>query len=199
MTTLDNENMDNEGMDNEDLEHLAFLAEGNLPDFIKDLPKENLKSLRNFVTKVVDNETAGLDKFFESISTSLKYIPNFIVLSITNKYVEPGVGARICEKLTTKQSLKVAHGLPAAYAGEAARYMKSELMAELFDGLKKDKAEEIIRYVAEHNPIKILDFVEHVSMDTLKKFKGVVDLSLFDKLNLTSSSRRAALEKLKSL
>jgi len=189
--------MENENVEN--LEYLSTVSDAKLPEFVKDLPQDAVQELREYVNGVVEHETAGLDKFFESISTTMKYIPTFITLSVVKKYVEPPVAARISEKITLKQTLKIANGVSVEYTGEVARFLNNEVAGEILSSLDEKKAKETMEYVAQNYPLKALDVVEYLPEPFLKNMKSILDLNVFEGMDLHTVAREKALEKLKNL
>ena len=62
---------------------------------LRGLPEAELAELRGYVERVLEHRTRGLDKLFQAAATSTRYIPNFILKSIIDAFVEPIVAARI--------------------------------------------------------------------------------------------------------
>jgi len=182
----------------DNLNYLAELTETSTPPFFNKLSEENLNELRTYVDTVVKKDEAGLDKLFESMSMMMKFIPNFILHSITPKYIEPAIAARITSKLTVKQSLGVTSGLPIEYIGDTAAFLDSKHAADILSGIKKNKIEQIITYVVSNHPLKTLDIFEHVSKDILKIAKPLIQVSTFGEASL-SNARQEILDKIKQL
>jgi len=182
----------------DNLNYLAELTETSTPSFFNALSEENLNELKAYIDTVVNQDEAGLDKLFESMSMMMKYIPNFILHSITPKYIEPSIAARITSKLTVKQSLGITSGLPVEYIGDTAAFLDSQHAADILSSIKKNKIEQIIAYVVNNHPLKALDIFEHVSKDILKIAKPLIQSSTFDEASL-SNARREILGKVQQL
>lgn len=181
------------------LEFLIELTEAPTPTFFRELSEPQLDELRNYIECVVNRDQAGLDRLFESMSMMMKFIPNFILHSITPKYIEPSIAARITNKLTVKQALGVTTGLPIDYIGETAVYLESRHAAEILIGLKTSKIKQVIEYVIDKHPPKALDILEHVPDDILIFSLPFIDQIGCDKACLTSTRREvlAKIERLK--
>ncbi|MFV1873108.1 MAG: hypothetical protein ACMZ64_07295 [Oleiphilus sp.] len=174
------------------LNHLAELTEAPLPLFMQTLPEENQAELAAFIDDVIDRREAGLDKLFESMSMMMKFVPNFILHSITPKYIAPSIAARIAQKLSTKQALGVTSGLPADYIGETAAYMEKHIAAEILSGIKKNKVEAVLSYIVANHPLKALDISEQLDNSLLKLMKSYA-ASAFPAEETLSPARRQIL------
>ena len=177
------------------LDYLIELTEDSIPSFINTLSSNDVQELRDYIQSIVDRDEAGLDKLFESMSMMMKFIPNFILHSLTPKYIEPSIAARITNKLTVKQALGVTTGLPIEYIGETSAYMDSRHAAEILTGLKPKVLKPVIDYVFQHHPLKALDILEYVSDSVLSVAKKNVTTAGFDKANM-SSARIATLDRI---
>jgi hypothetical protein len=173
----------------DNLNYLAELTETSTPSFFNKLSEENLKELRIYVDTVVNKDEAGLDKLFESMSMMMKFIPNFILHSITPKYIEPSIAARITNKLTVKQALGVTSGLPIEYIGDTAAYLDSRHAANILSGLKKNTIEIVAEYVINKHPLKALDIFEHVTVNILQVAKPYIESVSFDEESLSTARR----------
>ena len=179
-------------------DYLLELTETPPPAFLSDLSEENLTQLHNFVETIIKQEEEGIDKLFESMSMMMKFIPNFILHSITPKYIEPSIAARITNKLTVKQALGVTSGLPIEYIGDTAAFLDSHHAGNILSGLKTNKIETVIEYVLNKHPLKALDIFEYVTDSMLKVAKPYVDSVCFDEGSL-STARRKVLSKIQQL
>ena len=183
---------------NSNLDYLAELTEIPTPAFIHALPTEQLAQLRQYVEAVVTQDEAGLDKLFESMSMMMKFIPNFILHSLTPKYIEPAIAARITRKLSLKQSLGVCTGLPVDYIAETSVYMQPQKAADIFEGLKKSKADAVAEYMVINHPAKALDILEHSSDEMIKISAQYIDSMQIDE-NSLSDKRNLMFTKLKQI
>ncbi|WP_156497564.1 hypothetical protein, partial [Oleiphilus sp. HI0043] len=107
----------------EQLEQLERQSESDLPEIISGMSDEQFEAVFDLVESVLERERKGFDRFFESISQTLRYIPNFLVLAITNKYIDPPIAARITSKLPIKSAVQIAKGLSVEYVCETAVFM----------------------------------------------------------------------------
>jgi len=143
------------------IEFLEQLTEESLPDFFCELSEDDTQNIHAWVSCVLEKERSGLDQFFGSMTQTFKYIPNFLIISITNKYVEPPIAARITEKLTIKQAVSIAIGLSPEYVGETAVYIESKFAAQLLAALPKRQAKKIVEFMFEIYPLRVLDVFAH--------------------------------------
>lgn len=150
------------------LEHLARLEGQKLPDHILDLSKDEVESVVHLVDSILEKERAGLDKFFNSVSQTLKYLPNFLILALTNKYIDAPIAARITSKLPTKQVINIAKGLGARYLGDAAVFMDPEIAALIIKSLPTKNAKGMISYMLDTHPISVLDIFAHADKRMFK-------------------------------
>ncbi|MBF0237883.1 MAG: hypothetical protein HQM12_09275 [SAR324 cluster bacterium] len=150
------------------LTKLIEWTEKPVPGFFKTLTPEQHQELLEYVHHVIDYETDGLDELYHTISSLIKYVPNFVLLPLITKFIKPPIAAGVCAKLSVKQASKIASDLPAEYLGEVALHMDSKLAAEILEELKPKLAEECIEYEGSHHPMKTLDIGQHVSDRLLK-------------------------------
>lgn len=151
------------------LKHLIEWTEEPIPPFFRDLSAEQLYELHGYTQNVVDYETDGLEELYYTISTIMKYIPNFVLLPLITNYIKPPIAAGVCAELSLKEASNLASGLPVEYLGEVALHMDSEWAAEIFSKLKSSLAEKCIEYEVSHHPMKSLDIGQYVDTKLLKK------------------------------
>lgn len=143
-------------MDRED--YLAFLE--RLSDLA---PPETLRvakdpaAIQEWLQRVLDYERAGMDRMFESISHTLRFIPNVIINAITVKYIDAPIAARITTKLGVKQSAALADGLPVEYIAESAIHLDPMLASQLLAAMKPKRAKQVIERMMATHPRKVLD------------------------------------------
>lgn len=178
-----------------DLDYLIELTENDIPSFVNTLSSNDVHELRSYIQEIVNRDEAGLDKLFESMSMMMKFIPNFILHSLTPKYIEPAIAARITNKLTVKQALGVTTGLPIEYIGETSAFMDSRHAADILVGLKHKSLDKVVEYVFQNHPLKALDILEHVSGSALSIAKKHVGSAGFNTASM-SSSRIATLNRI---
>jgi len=151
-----------------DVEYLESLADSAMPEGIADLSPEVLSQFILLVDDILIKERAGLDGLFDSMTHGMKFIPNLLLQTLTNKYIEPPIAARIASRLSFKQSLGITSGLPIPYIVEAARYLETGLAAELVEGMNKKKSVPVLGTLAERYPLRALDVCSHVSDKLLR-------------------------------
>ncbi len=181
-----------------DLDYLIELSEGHLPAFIETLEPHDRHELRNYVESVMVRRDAGLDKLFESTSLVMKFIPNVILHSITCRYIDPPLAARIANKLTVRQAIGVTAGLPIEYIGETAAYLHNRHAVEILEGLKPELIAAVFEYLMSNYPLRGLDILEFASERTLRMASSMIDSHLFDE-SVLSHRRREVLNKLARL
>ena len=150
------------------IEQLELLSEDFVPEEITKVKDEELVALLGLVNSILDKERSGIDRMLESISQTLRYIPNFLILAITNKYIDPTIAARITAKLPLKQSVSIAKGLPADYIGEAAVFMSPDLACNILNALPRKNARLMIRYLFTAHPLRVLDIFSDATKGMFK-------------------------------
>lgn len=178
------------------LERLEGHAEVVLPAFFYDLNKTDAKELDSWVAAVIARERAGLDKLFDAMTHTFKYIPNFILVAITNKYIEAPIAARITEKLSLKQAVAIATGLSVDYVGETALYLDRSFAAELLEALPKKQAKKIVEFLAQEHPMIVLDVFAYADDSLFRLVKPFPELEQLDYADL-SDARKSVLARFK--
>ena len=179
-------------------ELLENLSDKPLPSNIQSFDVDQLKHVQQLVENVLEKDRAGLDGLFDSMSQTFKYIPNFLLLAITNKYIEPPIAARITVRLSIKQSVTIANGLPDEYVSKTAVYLEDAYASALLCALAKNKAQNIIGLLFESHPLKAIDILGHASEKFIKKLTGFSDVLEWEG-GVLSESRLRTIEKLKSV
>jgi hypothetical protein len=171
------------------IEFLERLTDDSLPVFIESLSAEHTEVIHSWVSNILEKDRAGVDRLFESMTQTIKYIPNFILVAITHKYIEPPIAARITAKLKLKQSVGIASGLPAAYIGETAVYLENEYASILLSALPKKQAKKIVEFLFESYPLKVLDIFVYADSNLFKLAKPPMAFLKIDQ-TLLSDQRR---------
>lgn len=176
------------------LAHFDSLTEEALPDALRSLDDDQLQQLEVFLDAVLEKERAGLDNLFTSITHTMKFIPNLLLQTITAKYIEPPIAARITAKLTMKQSVAIANGLSADYVAETNRYMEAHHAAELLHNMSPKKARVALAVCLEKYPERALDVMSCLPDSVLKKLVSKRDLkNLSDSFDELGRSQLLAL------
>jgi hypothetical protein len=188
-------------MQKEKEKHIEFLEKLTgeaLPEFFNDLNISDTEKIHAWVSSIIDKERAGLDKLFDAMTHTFKYIPNFLLIAITNKYIEAPIAARITEKLSLKQAVAIAGGLSVDYVGETSLYLDSKFAAELLAALPKKQAKLIVELVAHKHPLTILDIFAYADKKLIKLVKplaGLAGLAGMDR-SVLSQSRKDVLARI---
>lgn len=149
-------------------DHLESLANGELPSSFYKYSENELQELADYADKVVEFQNAGLDKLFESMSLTMKYIPGFVLISLSNRFLEPPLAARITRKLKLKQITAMGNELSPDYLAEVSFFQEVTLSARIFAALKKNHASNVLIILSKRYPLKTLDLYPHLSTE-LKK------------------------------
>ena len=181
-----------------DLDYLASKSERPLPEFMLNLPSGELSDLKDFVENVIFAETAGLDRFFKTVSISMAYIPNFVLHAVTKKYIDPPISAKITKAITLKQAVGVANGLPAEYVVEVAAHQDPETAAEIVENLKPKLRQAIMRLMPERHLLKGLDIAVHLSPKARAELAATYDFSTVDESVIQAPHHLHILEELKN-
>jgi len=176
------------------IESLEQLTGEALPAFFNHLNADETENIHTWVSLVLEKERAGLDKLFDAMTHTFKYIPNFLLIAITNKYIEAPIAARITEKLALKQAVAIAGGLSADYVGETSLYLESHFAAELLGALPKNQVKQIVESLIQKHPLKVLDVFSYADK---KLFSLVKPLVSFDHIDtaLLSEARKDVLKR----
>lgn len=170
-------------MQKEKEQHIEFLEQLTgeaLPDFFNHLNTSDTANIHAWVSSVIVKERAGLDKLFDAMTHTFKYIPNFLLIAITNKYIEAPIAARITEKLSLKQAVAIAGGLSADYVGETSLYLESQFAAELLLALPKKQAKQIVESLVHKHPLAVLDVFAYADKKLFNLVKPLAGLAHID-------------------
>lgn len=167
------------------LKELIEWTDGPVPDFFKSLPDDRLSELHSYVHKVVEYETDGFDSLYQGMSQTMKYLPTFMLVKMSVKFVKPAISAGVTAKLSLKDAIKLSPHFPVEYACEVGNHLDSEFAAKIYSGLKDDRIEKILEYMIENNPGKALNIGEYLNDKYLKKmvkFRHLLDIESLDPL-----------------
>lgn len=145
------------------IEYFDSLHEAPLPEVLSNLEEEDLEQVKTYVEAFLEKEREGLDRLFESMSPTMKYIPNFLLVALTKKFIDPPIAARITEKLQIKQAVSVASSLQSDYIAEVVFYLDVALSAELLEALPKKFSRAVISELLAKHPLILLDVLSHTS------------------------------------
>lgn len=152
---------------------LAYLEslqdQGACPEVVKELDEQTLLGIKDLVDSILARERAGLDSLFSSMTHTMKFIPNILLQSLTARYIEAPIAARITEKLSTKQAVAVANGLKPEYIAETSRYMSARDAALLLSGMQGKKAAKALGIALESHPEPALALIECLDQSVMKR------------------------------
>ena len=171
------------------VELLEQLTGEALPDFFRHLNVSETEKIHAWVSSIIEKERAGFDKLFDAMTHTFKYIPNFLLIAITNKYIEAPIAARITEKLSLKQAVAIASGLSADYIGETSLYLESNFAAKLLSALPKKQAKQIVESLVQTHPLKVLDIFTFADKKLIKLVKPLAELNDVDEALLSDSRK----------
>lgn len=174
------------------LKHLETLANQELPESFYRYKEAEIKHIVRFADDVVAFQTAGLDKLFESMSLAMKYIPNFVLVSLTKRFLEAPLAARITQKITVSQAVTVGDGLPADYLAEVTIYQEPHLSATILAKLCRPHALDILSILCQRNPLKVLDMYSLLTSELQHFVKDTINIRSIDEEDLLSTSRKQA-------
>lgn len=147
--------MGRENADKEYHEFLERLSDQVPPDALRNV--EDPAAIQSWLQSVLDYERAGMDRMFESISHTLRFIPNVIINAVTLKYIDAPIAARITAKLSIKQSAALADGLPVEYITKSTAHLDASLAAQLLAAMKPKRAKLVLECIIDQHPGKALD------------------------------------------
>jgi len=179
-------------------QHIEFLEQLTgeaLPEFFNHLNTRDTEEIHAWVSSVIAKERAGLDKLFDAMTHTFKYIPNFILIAITNKYIDAPIAARITEKLSLKQAVAIAGGLSTDYVGETSLYLDSQFAAGLLLALPKKQAKQVVELLAQKHPLTVLDVFAYADKKLFNLVKPLASLAHIDQ-SVLSDSRKDVLARI---
>ena len=149
-----------------------------VPTFFTELSDENLQSLHQYTNDVVAHGTDGLDDLYSGMSMTMKYIPTFMLVKMTIRFIKPAISAGISAKLPLKDVPKINPKFPVEYACDVASHLESEYAGKMLKELKIARTEELMTYMIENYTVKALDigqYLDKKQLKVLKKFMAKID------------------------
>lgn len=151
------------------LAELAAMSDTPLPVQLSDFDEATLAVVEQLVSGIVERERAGMDGLFSSITHTMKFIPNVLLQTLTGKYIEPPIAARIASYLTLNQATGIANGLKPEYLAHSCAYMDAYKAAELLGSMQPRKAKAALELAVRMFPEKALDLMECLEESVLAK------------------------------
>jgi len=171
------------------IDHLESLANGGLPSSFYQYSENELRELADYADKVVEFQNAGLDKLFESMSLTMKYIPDFVLISLSNRFLEPPLAARITRKLKLKQITAMGNQLSPDYLAEVSFFQEVKLSARIFAALRKNHASNVLIIFSKRYPLKTLDLYPYLNPGFQKIIRENLPLDQIEQSELHSAER----------
>lgn len=140
-----------------DIEYLETRTEDGLPSFLSDLSEADHAAMRRYVEAIIDRQEAGLNRLFEAMGAAMGFIPKIAIVSLTLRFVEPPICARITRVLEFKQIIRIGNALPVDYLVEVSRYQATDLAASIVQGLKPDLAQSVLMGLTVQYPYHAID------------------------------------------
>jgi hypothetical protein len=165
------------------LKKLIEWTDNPVPDFFRDLSNRQQGELHSYVKEVVDYETDGLDDLYQGMSQTMKYLPTFILVKMSVKFVKPAISAGVTAKMALKDAIKLTPQFPIDYACEVGNHLDSRLAAKIYSGLKPDRMGKLLEYMIENHPAKALNIGQHLDDKFLKRiasFSHLLDIEAMD-------------------
>ncbi len=179
------------------VEYLETLTEDRLPEFIAGLSPSDQAQLKTFVDSLIERQNAGLDRLFESMGMAMGYIPRFVLVTMTRRFIEPPICARMTRMLDLKQVVRVGNSLPPEYLVEVTRFQSNELAAKILHALAPELVESALATLSRDHPYRAIDLYAHVSLRWQALIARELRWSRLDPERLQSPARRQVVEALR--
>ncbi len=183
---------------NENLSYLNGLHEEGAPDFFENLPEQELAELRAFFDTIIHRKTAGMDKMFEASNTMIKFMPTFLIQTITNRFIEPPIAAKISEQLTVKDTVNLGKSFSIEYVGQVTVYMRTEYACRVMEATEINRAIKTYAHVVRNNKYKALEMAAEFNDVFLRQATRNLSLNDF-KTDFKKPEHRAGFERLQEL
>ncbi len=167
-----------------------------VPEVIHELHPRQQEKIATYLHGLVSHKTDGLEDLYDAISKIVKYIPNIVVIPLMTEHIRPNIAASVCKKMSLSQATGYANDLPLEYFGQIALHLEPELMARILDGMKRDKAEQVILHTLKTEPMFMLEISQHLNDRMLKVVARYVTLPE-DQEEIEASPYKNVIEKLR--
>ncbi|HHE07350.1 MAG TPA: hypothetical protein ENL01_00170 [Chlorobaculum parvum] len=181
------------------IEQSLAWTETPLPEPLKKLDPEAQEVLTSYVKEVVNNKTDGLEELYQAISSIVRFIPHFIVIPLMVEHIRPQISAGVCRTMGIEQAVGYANDLPLEYFSEVSRHLDDELMARIFEKMKRNQAEKVILFELLHHRSHMLGISEHLDRRMLEFVAKNLESNGFSEHDPDLVAHKVLLEKIKSL
>lgn len=182
-----------------DLEYLELLTEENIPKFFDGLGKTELSEMRAWIETMLIQQNTGLDKLFDGMLLSMKFIPNFVLIGMIKQFMDPSLAARIASRMEFKPLLNLAQGLSVEYLGETSIFISPDLATKIILALKPSIQKDTLIYIATKHPLRSLDLADMLTPSLQQILANEIEFSTLAEDSIHSPSRKHALTILKKL
>lgn len=168
-----------------------------VPEVLYELHPNQQQKIITYLKGLVSHKTDGLDDLYNAISKIVKYIPNIVVIPLMTEHIRPNIAAAVCERMSISQATGYANDLPADYFTEVAFHLEPEIMAQILDRMKRDRAEQYILNTLKTHPGFMLEIAQYLNDKMLKMMAQFVVLPE-DQDEVEASPYGGVIEKLKA-
>lgn len=168
-----------------------------VPEVLHELHPTQQEKIASYVHGLVTHKTDGLEELYEAISKIVKYIPNIVVIPLMTEHIRPNIAAEVCNRMSIGQATGYANDLPVEYFCQVSLHLEADMMAEILDRMKRDRAERYILYTLKSEPLFMLEIGNHLNDRILKLVARHVTLPE-DQEEINSSPYRTVLEKIQA-
>jgi hypothetical protein len=169
-----------------------------VPPALLDLTPSQQQAVAGFTREVISEKTDGFEELFHAISMIVKYIPHFIVIPLMVEHIKPQIAAGVCRKMGIDQATHYANDLPLEYFSEVSRHLDHEMMAHIFEKMKRHHAEKVIQYELRHRLSHMLDIANFLDKRLLEFIARQVTLPDRPE-ELSNHPQLAIIEKIRAL
>lgn len=180
------------------VEFLETLTEDRLPEFVVELSPDEQAQLKLFVESLIERQNAGLDRLFEAMGLAMGYIPRFALVSMTRRFIEPPICARITRILDLKQIVRVGNSMPPEYLVEVTRYQSNDLAAQILHALTPELVESALVGLTRDYPYRAIDLYAHVGRRWQSLIAQELPWARLDPERLQSPARRLVVAALRA-
>jgi len=181
------------------IEQTLAWTETPLPESLKNLAPETQEELADYVKDVVNNKTDGFDELYHAIGSIVRFIPHFIVIPLMVEHIRPQISAGVCRTMGVDQAVGYANDLPLEYFSEVSRHIDDELMARIFEKMKRNQAEKVILFELLHHRSHMLGIAEHLDGRLLQFVAKNLELNGFSEKDPDISAHKVLLDKIRDL
>ncbi len=169
-----------------------------VPPALQELAPSQQQAVADFTREVIAEKTNGFEELYHAISMIVKYIPHFIVIPLMVEHIRPQIAAGVCRKMGIDQATHYANDLPIEYFSEVSRHLDHEMMAHIFEKMKRHHAEKVIQYELRNHLSHMLDIATFLDKRLLEFVARQVTLP-DNPEELNNHPQLAVIEKIRAL